>query len=100
MARPTPTVLEQFTVTATRDLAIRIIDTFHPGEAHEQMEAKRAFVSMVTEMFSQGVQSVDQCKVLLNAIRDGLEFGAWPTRETVGQTAHAVGEKAHKTGVV
>ncbi len=94
--KQTPSTIEQFAVNNTRDLAIRLVDTFHKGTEDEKMEAKRAILVMCNEMFNDGVKCVDQCRTLLESVRDGLEFDSWPVRETVGQGAGAVGHKAHK----
>lgn len=96
MPKQTPSTIEQFAVNNTRDLAIRIVETFHKGGEEEKMEAKRAFLSMCTEMFDEGVKPCDQVLALLKSMREGLEYESWPVRETVGQGANAIGHKAHK----
>lgn len=95
MPKQTQTMIEQFTVTIARDLAIRMVETFHHGPDAEKGAARRAYVNMVNEFFHTGVQPVEQCKLLLKSVLDGLEHGSWPEDTvSVGQANSSNGQKA------
>lgn len=92
--KPTPTTIEQFTVTCTRDLVTRLVDTFHKGSQEEKNEVKSAFMRLTTEMFNNGVKHDEQCRQLLQLALDGLKFSAWPLTDTSsGHSAAATGAK-------
>lgn len=94
-------MIEQFTVTIARDLAIRMVDTFHRGDEAEKHDTKRAYLNMMNECFRDGVQPIEQCKLLLKSMLDGLEHGSWPEESTAtGHASTANGQKAQAQPLV